>query len=63
MTTISKEADLADVAAELDAHYATYPREVSQEWRELDKISAAHPEWSSSSAVLPMNASWNSCAS
>jgi hypothetical protein len=36
---------LAAISAELDAHYATYPRDVSTEVRELDEVNAAHPEW------------------
>jgi len=30
---------------ELDAHYAAYPSDVSRVEREMDEISARHPEW------------------
>lgn len=36
---------LAAMTAELDAHYATYPRDISPEERELGELNAAHPEW------------------
>jgi formate C-acetyltransferase len=45
MTTRTRETDLEDISAELDSHYATYPRDVARERRELDALNAAHPDW------------------
>lgn len=39
------DPELSAIAAELDAHYATFPHDISAELAELEAVNAAHPEW------------------